>query len=336
MAHADDRAGSGSSLPSLWVFLLVVLGILLAVIGLTSIMMHWLQRRRRHELRRRVANGEVDLEALGIKRLTVPQEVLDGMPLYTYGTGAPATQNSTVGSESTSAPLEKGMSTESRSSSPSPSVRPAPALVRSTSYHPGAFSQPTCAICLDDFVAPDSSTNESGTIVRELPCHHIFHPECVDTFLRDNSSLCPMCKKTVLPKGYCPRTITNAMVRRERIVRRLRERVPESEDAESQESHPHASLGQRLRNSTLGWRISSAPQPSQSQQMTEMPQRRSATTTAMQHNTASRREWARQRAVDMLGRRAPLDPDAEEAERMPKWRKVLSGVFPAFAGGGAR
>ena len=129
------------------------------------------------------------------------------------------------------------------------------------------------------------------------------------------------------------------MVRRERSVRRLRERVPaEADDPESHvESHPaHVSLGQRLRNSTIGRRISSAPaqSQSQSQQMTDLavPQR-SATTQRPGNNSASRREWARQRAVEMLGRRAPLDPDAEEAERMPRWRKVLGGLFPALGGG---
>jgi hypothetical protein len=46
-----------------------------------------------------------------------------------------------------------------------------------------------------------------------------------------------------------------------------------------------------------------------------------------------RREWARQRAVAMLGRRAPpLDPDAEEAARTPRWRKVIGTIFPGLGG----
>jgi hypothetical protein len=80
------------------------------------------------------------------------------------------------------------------------------------------FTQPTCSICLDDF-------EHNQTIVRELPCSHIFHPECIDGFLRDNSSLCPMCKKSALPQGYFVTDVTNAMVRRERLIRRIRERV---------------------------------------------------------------------------------------------------------------
>lgn len=83
--------------------------------------------------------------------------------------------------------------------------------------HAASFSQTTCPICLDDFAANESE-------VRELPCRHIFHPECIDLFLRDNSSLCPMCKKSALPPGYCPVKVTNLMVRRERLVRRMRDR----------------------------------------------------------------------------------------------------------------
>jgi hypothetical protein len=83
--------------------------------------------------------------------------------------------------------------------------------------HEVSFYQPTCPICLDDFVPAE-------TIVRELPCKHIFHPECIDPFLRANSSLCPMCKKSTLPAGYCPVQVTNIMVRRERLIRRMRQR----------------------------------------------------------------------------------------------------------------
>ncbi|KAK4542785.1 hypothetical protein LTR36_006161 [Oleoguttula mirabilis] len=202
-----DTAGSHNSLPSLWIFLLIVLGILLAIIGLTSLAMHWLQRRRRQALQRRVANGEVDLEVLGIKKMTVPQELLDRMPLYTYGSGAPVPASA---AKDVANADKLGSADSSRPSSPLPTARPTPA--RATSFRPTPLQQPTCAICLDDFVPagvpPPEGTQteaeaEAGTIVRELPCHHIFHPECVDTFLRDSNSLCPMCKKSALPQGYC-------------------------------------------------------------------------------------------------------------------------------------
>ncbi|KAH9826332.1 Ring finger domain [Teratosphaeria destructans] len=341
-----DTAGSSTTLPSLWVFLLVVLGILLGIIAATSFLMHWLQRRRRQRLRRRVENGEVDLEALGIKRLTVPQAVLDDMPLYTYGTRAPV--------EAPSTKEETRQTCPSRPGSPAPDARPVPAIT--ASYRPTPLSQPTCAICLDDFVPASEGTE--GTTVRELPCHHIFHPECVDIFLRDNSSLCPMCKKTALPKGYCPTHVTNAMVRRERMVRRIRERVTIDDD-ESPDAPPHtltARLRARARTFSglshfgTGRRVVSAPLPSTastSQPMSEMPppppaplvRSNSDVRTAGQPrvqppNTASRREWARQRAIAMLGRRAaPPDGEVEpEAGGGSRWRKVARGVFPGLRG----
>jgi len=150
--------------------------------------MHLIQRHQRKVLQRRLERGDVDLEALGIKKMNVPQEKIDQMPKYIYTDGT--------------APIEPTLSSKHQ-----PSQQP----------HLTSFSQTTCPICLEDFVS-----NE--TEVRELPCKHIFHPECIDLFLRDNSSLCPMCKKSALPPGYCPVKVTNLMVRRERLVRRMRVR----------------------------------------------------------------------------------------------------------------
>jgi hypothetical protein len=361
------QADGGTNLPSLWVFLLIVLGILIFIIGSTSFTMHWIQRRRRDRLRRRVANGEVDLEALGIKRLTVPQEVLDKMPLYTY-TGP------TVSKELEVPPLTRlGMAetrhkvTMERSLS-SPVIKSNPQSPTNTSTNPlhharsVQFSQPTCAICLDDFISSD-------TIVRELPCRHIFHPECIDSFLRQNSSLCPMCKKTVLPKGYCPAAITNAMVRRERMVRRLRERVPASEDGSQ---HPFYSIP-RMRYAarsamTGGRRIFSAPVrshptfssvemgsatnitpvvPASPQPSNNPEQPLSSSNAETNRFPASpesppppdasaeaqpRREWARNRALAMLGPRPAVIGDDVEAEaaRRPGWRKAIGRVWPGL------
>ena len=181
-----------SGIPSLWVFLIIVLAILLAIVLLTSIVMHMVQRRQRTLLSRRVARGEVDLESLGIKRLNVPQDQLDKMPQYVFT------------SKAEGAPVSTG--------------KGAPRDVQ--------YSQPTCPICLDDYVSGETN-------VRELPCNHIFHPECIDPFLRDNSSLCPVCKNSALPVGYCPVNVTNLMVRRERLIRRMRQRNNPEESTSS-------------------------------------------------------------------------------------------------------
>ena len=44
----------------------------------------------------------------------------------------------------------------------------------------------TCCICVDDF--------KPGQEVRELPCQHLFHPSCIDEWLSEHSSVCPLCK----------------------------------------------------------------------------------------------------------------------------------------------
>ena len=37
---------------------------------------------------------------------------------------------------------------------------------------------------------------ENGEEIRTLPCKHIFHPPCIDTWLAKNST-CPICKKNL-------------------------------------------------------------------------------------------------------------------------------------------
>ncbi|KAJ4329842.1 hypothetical protein N0V95_010140, partial [Ascochyta clinopodiicola] len=206
---ATVSTATSGGLPSLWVFLVIVLAILIAAIGVTSFCMHILQRRRRNALRQRVLNGQIDLEALGVKRLTVPQDTLDKLPILTY-TPAPSDDAEKPPHAPPALDAETGSKT-------APLARRLSAPTASTTNN-SAFSQPTCPICIDDF-----EPNE--TQVRELPCRHIFHPDCIDTFLLRNSSLCPMCKQSVLPPGACPVPITNMMVRRERHITHMRSRA---------------------------------------------------------------------------------------------------------------
>lgn len=304
--------------------------------------MHFVQRRRRAQLQRRVQAGEVDLEALGIKRLTVPQEMIDKLPLYTYSDDPNA-----------------GDTEKTQTADPTSSV---------ASTHPhlhGAhFSQATCPICLEDYVSGE-------TTVRELPCRHLFHPECVDSFLVRNSSLCPMCKKSVLPKGHCPALVTNAMVRRERMVRlRRQNRLDAAAAAEGNHTtggaiadrpidRLQAVMPARVRG--VARRVFSAPTRSQAQvrsaeqqgvEMTSPAVPSTVDEEAARPTTAgdqacppptsatpapsdrqSRREWARQRAVSMVGQRQRAQ-DAEieaMAASRPLWRRAVGRVFPAYA-----
>ncbi|KAL8985436.1 MAG: hypothetical protein Q9205_000877, partial [Flavoplaca limonia] len=240
-----------TSLPSLWAFLLIVLGIVLFMIGFTSGVMHLYQRRRRNALRRRIVNGEVDLERLGIKRLTVPQEAIDMLPTFVYNPSEkelldvsrghvtalsdfPIKESDNVATASP--PLEPTPNAESYPAQP-PALSPAALPIQSSresKQEQPSYAQPTCPICLDDFIPQE-------TTVRSLLCHHIYHPECIDPFLLRNSSLCPVCKAKVLPVGFCPELITNAMVRRERQQRRNRDRVLRIRGEEAAAQMPVAS-----------------------------------------------------------------------------------------------
>jgi hypothetical protein len=357
---ATVATNSGDNLPSLWVFLVIVLGILIFAIAITSLCMHMIQRRRRNALRQRVLNGEVDLEVLGVKRLIVPQETLDKLPIVTY-TAPPDDVEKPPAAASNLAP---GLDAETGSKA-SPLVRRLSAPTPSTTNNV-TFSQPTCPICIDDF-----EPNE--TQVRELPCRHIFHPDCIDAFLLNNSSLCPMCKQTVLPAGLCPVTITNAMVRRERHISRMRARTDYAA-AHGGVAPPIAvTLGDHARRvpnafgslgrAVTGRRIFSAPERTQSRPAdiemgTPAPSPAAAAATPPQpipnppaqsnpqdcdpstspppSNTTphNRREWARQRALTLLGHpHASTQFAAQEEEQeaaLPRWRRAVRKVFPGF------
>lgn len=205
------------NLPAMWTWILIVIGALLFIITCVSITMHLIQRQRRATLRRRVISGEVDLEAMGIKRMTVPVAHIKSFPLFTYSYQPDSVSVSTT---PVARPLRspRSLRTEHRTMSDViSSSRTRRSSITSTSNTVATNNQPQCHICLEHY-------EDRVTIIRELPCGHIFHPSCIDEFLGHNSSLCPICKKNMLPEGFCPK-ITSAMVRRERAVRRLRERV---------------------------------------------------------------------------------------------------------------
>lgn len=50
-----------------------------------------------------------------------------------------------------------------------------------------------CAICFDNF--------EDNQIIRQLPCTHRFHADCVDHWLLNSSSQCPMCRMNLTKEG---------------------------------------------------------------------------------------------------------------------------------------
>lgn len=238
-----------SSMLALWSFFLIVIGSLLFIVIAVSASMHFIQRRRRQSLKRRVETGEVDLEASGIKRLTVPATHVKSFPIFTYNAEAdlmscPPTPSST-GNPMSSRSVRSSR-TSRRPRSVTSDIRPlGPGSIRSKrSSLAGSVDttatnhQPNCHICLIRF-------EHRVCVIRELPCGHIFHPECIDEFLIENSSLCPMCKHCMLPRGWSPK-ITNGMVRRERALRRLRGRVDLYEASVETEETKIKAWGKRI------------------------------------------------------------------------------------------
>ncbi|KLJ10014.1 hypothetical protein EMPG_14570 [Blastomyces silverae] len=346
---AISRSSTGG-LPSLWIFLLVVVAILICIALFSSIAMRCIQARQLHSLERRVAAGEVDLETLGIKRLNVPQDILDKMPLYICnGSGRierliPPTTEMTPESidEPSKLPDKRSFlqsmsdwkwisrasealySRKSRSTSPPPPLPSAPdtgtslpsprsqtTRIDSNQQYPTepTFAQTTCPICLDDY-------DRGETTVRELPCQHIFHPECIDNFLLQNSSLCPVCKKSVLPRGYCPVKITRFMVRQERLARRIR--PPQT-----------AEIGNAGYDDTISIPLGNGNQSPQNRATERRSGFRNSVVDVLRQSRAStrvtvspprgdrfsrqRQEEMRMRAVAMLGYR-PMIPDEERAQ----------------------
>ncbi|BEJ11732.1 hypothetical protein CspHIS471_0201920 [Cutaneotrichosporon sp. HIS471] len=60
--------------------------------------------------------------------------------------------------------------------------------------------QVTCAICQSSFVPPREVPGQEMYEIerlRQLPCKHVFHVECVDNWLTNHSGICPYCLQNV-------------------------------------------------------------------------------------------------------------------------------------------
>ncbi|KAE8149649.1 hypothetical protein BDV25DRAFT_130173 [Aspergillus avenaceus] len=250
-----DFERSHPKMPSLWGFILAILGTVLVLSMIILLCYQLVQKRRRDNLQHRIESGEADMEQLGLHLLKVPQEILDTLPVYKYPDWSAFSDHShapgdtSMQSDELQEPNEKetrvepdvsptdnvknaaeeDYKTKESEDNPSPKKSeastnpPTPSESQASidtcdkeirpKFNRFSRSQTTCAICLDDFVS-------LVTTVRELPCGHLFHVDCIDASLTRNSCLCPLCKKSVLPPGYYPMPITNRVVHRDFMMRR--------------------------------------------------------------------------------------------------------------------
>ncbi|KAA8899906.1 hypothetical protein TRICI_006276 [Trichomonascus ciferrii] len=193
------------------------LTLVIALLGCSFLVAHMIGQVQKCRLQRRVRNGEVNLEELGVKRLRIPPEILDTFPVRIY-------DKLLSQSDEAENRLRNRLSSDTIES------------------YIALNYQDECAICLDEFEVGKSE-------VRILPCRHLFHPECVDRYLLCRSSLCPLCKTSCLPSGYLPPgvRITYNTIRRERELRQARRRNQPRSTPLSPESNDSTSFWNRMR-----------------------------------------------------------------------------------------
>lgn len=142
--------------------------------------------------------------ALGVIRETGPQRrpvglrgvELDSIPIFKFKAGRRATSKDRprppIPAEQ-DAPAPAGQPTwtasiknkiQSRVEIRPPESMRALSKMSLTSKRPLRPSLPICSICTEDFV--------DGDDIRRLPCNHIFHPRCIDPWLRGFAVTCPL------------------------------------------------------------------------------------------------------------------------------------------------
>ncbi|KAH8766765.1 hypothetical protein F5883DRAFT_77994 [Diaporthe sp. PMI_573] len=305
------------SLPTIWIFILICVAALFFIVAGISCTMHYVQHKRRASLQRRVMSGEVNLEAMNIIHVLVPIEHVEKFPLFTYNYEPNA--NSLPPSPTTPrAPARAHVRDNSLGIDETITSIPAPPYSEKALPSPTAKStvtgitaastatdyQPTCSICSQDY-------ENRVTIIRELPCGHIFHPECIDEFLSSHSSLCPQCKASTLPKGFCPK-VTNSMVRRERAIRKLCGRViVDDSDVESGRAQPDtwkSSVKRKLFR----------PSNNEANLVQQVPTRQAEGPTPE----------IRLRMRDLAGGEFH---DGRSLNEQPKWKRATRTLFPGFS-----
>ncbi|RCV12136.1 hypothetical protein SETIT_2G245100v2 [Setaria italica] len=74
---------------------------------------------------------------------------------------------------------------------------PIPGVTTTTCGAAAAAAGDDCSVCLAGF--------EAGAVVNRLPCGHVFHRGCLETWLRYERATCPLCRARVpIPADEAP------------------------------------------------------------------------------------------------------------------------------------
>ncbi|KAI9647549.1 hypothetical protein NHQ30_003934 [Ciborinia camelliae] len=94
-----------------------------------------------------------------------------------------------------------------------------------------------CSICTEDFA--------TGEDVRVLPCHHKYHPACIDPWLLNVSGTCPLCRHDLRP------TATHAQNEGDELPPPLDAREGEAATQHAADNSDNGEVGSRHRVSRL-------------------------------------------------------------------------------------
>ncbi|KAH8896410.1 hypothetical protein GQ53DRAFT_743579 [Thozetella sp. PMI_491] len=176
IARDDPMKGQVAYLvPSVIALVLGIMGVFFAKCFMDS------RRPRTPALRRRTA----------ARATTLNQDTVNTFPIVQYDRGFADGADSEAADDSAPPPAPDATPSDDASDAKPnmPSFRPFGLWNFSSKEPPSVdieLTQKThaCAICADDFT--------DGEDVRRLPCRHVYHPSCIDTWLLERSGTCPL------------------------------------------------------------------------------------------------------------------------------------------------
>ncbi|KAJ8661943.1 hypothetical protein O0I10_002274 [Lichtheimia ornata] len=160
--------------PNPWELTLIIMIVLLGIGFITSVGMHFHLVRKNRILRQQVEAGLIppppDMLPMGKQLLDSDQ--LDKMPTRTIGGEQAAQEHRAVRRKASRISNASKIDTS--------------AIHNKQQEDEDDDDEYTCVICLEKL--------EHGDTVRQLPCEHEYHCECIDPWLTSKSGECPLCK----------------------------------------------------------------------------------------------------------------------------------------------